>query len=103
MTASPQEKKTTRTKTLTFKVTEEELEAIKAHADKAGVPVAEYARDISLAGPVEKEEPGRLRLAETTDAIRVLGRQQEAMADKVERMLDCLEALAVISGDRACA
>jgi len=93
MSASSPEKKHTRSKVITYKVSPEELDSIKAHAEKAGIPVAEYARDISLRGQAENDDPARIRLEKTTEAVQALSKQQQEMARQFENMVRLLADL----------
>ncbi len=74
-----------RTKTLTFKVTEAELDEIKAEAQRRGKPVAEHSRDAALGqtGSDGGVVGSQIRLEKMADVLLNLTRQQKDLAEEL--------------------
>lgn len=91
-----------RTKTLTFKVSEAELEEIKAEALRRGKPVAEHSRDAALGqtGGDGGAAGAQIRLEKMADALLNLTRQQDALAAEMSRMTAAVLRLIHAGGEQ---
>lgn len=91
-----------RTKTLTFKVSEAELEEIKAEALRRGKPVAEHSRDaaLGLTGGDGGATGSQIRLEKMADALLNLTRQQDDLTAEMARMTAAVLRLIHADGER---